>query len=71
MGFLQRINKILDFIFTDMVIKILFVITILLIPVLIIYGNPLYLFLLWVMLELLDYRNRKRKGKEHEEEWKW
>jgi hypothetical protein len=71
MNLFKWINKALDFIFTDTVIKILFVIIILLIPVLLFYGNPLYLFILWVMLELLDYRNRKRKGKDQGEEWKW
>ncbi len=71
MNLLERINRVLDFVFTDKVIKILFVITLLLIPVLLFYGNPLYLLLLWAMLEFLDYRNRKRKGKDQGEEWKW
>ena len=71
MNLVERINRALDFVFTDKVIKILFVITLLLIPVLLFYGNPLYLLLLWAMLEFLDYRNRKRKGKDQEEEWKW
>jgi len=71
MNLLERINRALDFVFTDKVIKVLFVITLLLIPVLLFYGNPLYLLLLWVMLEFLDYRNRKRKGKDQGEEWKW
>ena len=71
MKLLERINRILDFVFTDKVIKILLVITLLLIPVLLFYGNPLYLVLLWVILEFLDYRNRKRKGKDQGEEWKW
>ena len=71
MNLFKRINKALDFVFTDTVIKILSVIMILLIPVLLFYGNPLYLLLLWAMLEFLDYRNRKRKGKDQGEEWKW
>jgi len=71
MNLLERINRALDFVFTDKVIKILFVILILLIPVLLFYGNPLYLLLLWAMLEFLDYLNRKRKGKDQGEEWKW
>jgi hypothetical protein len=71
MKLLERINRILDFVFTDKVIKILLVITLLLIPVLLFYGNPLYLILLWVILEFLDYRNRKRKGKDQGEEWRW
>jgi len=71
MKLLERINRILDFVFTDKVIKILLVITLLLIPVLLFYGNPLYLVLLWVILEFLDYRNRKRKGKDQGEEWRW
>jgi hypothetical protein len=71
MNSLERINRVLDFVFTDKVIKILLVITLLLIPVFLFYGNPLYLLLLWVMLEFLDYRNRKRKGKDQGEEWKW
>jgi hypothetical protein len=61
----------LDFFLTDTVIKILFVITILLIPVFLFYGNPLYLLLLWAILEYLDYRKRQRKGKNQEEDWKW
>ena len=71
MNSLERINRVLDFVFTDKVIKILLVITLLLIPVFLFYGNPLYLLLLWVMLEFLDYRNRKRKGKDQGEEWRW
>ena len=71
MNSLERINRVLDFVFTDKVIKILLVITLLLIPVFLFYGNPLYLLLLWVMLEFLDYRNRKRKGTVQGEEWKW
>ncbi len=71
MNLLESINQALDFVFTDKVIKILLVITFLLIPVLLFYGNPLYLILLWVMIEFLDYRNRKRKGKDQGEEWKW
>jgi hypothetical protein len=71
MKLLEKINRILDFVFTDKVIKILLVITLLLIPVLLFYGNPLYLVLLWVILEFLDYRNRKRKGKDQGEEWRW
>ena len=71
MNLSKRINKALDLVFTDTVIKILFVITILLIPVLLFYGNPFYLLLLWAILEYLDYRNRKLKGKDHGEEWKW
>jgi hypothetical protein len=71
MKLLEMINRILDFVFTDKVIKILLVITLLLIPVLLFYGNPLYLVLLWVILEFLDYRNRKRKGKDQGEEWRW
>ena len=61
----------MDFVFTDNVIKILFVIMILLIPVLLFYGNYFYLLLLWVILEYLDYRNRQRKGKDQGEDWKW
>jgi hypothetical protein len=71
MNLLERINRALDFVFTDKVVKILLVITLLLIPVFLFYGNPLYLILLWVMIEFLDYRNRKRKGKDQGEEWKW
>jgi hypothetical protein len=71
MNLLKRINNSLDFVFTDKVIKILLGITLLLIPVLLFYGNPFYLLLLWVVLEYLDYRNRKRKGKDQGEEWKW
>lgn len=71
MNLSKRINKALDLVFTGTVIKILFVIIILLIPVLLFYGNPIYLFFLWVILEYLDYRNRRRKGKDHGEEWKW
>ncbi|MBN1548349.1 MAG: hypothetical protein JW902_16995 [Syntrophaceae bacterium] len=71
MSIIARINKIMDFIFTDKVIKILFVILLILIPVFLFYGNPLYLILLWAILEFLDYRNRKRKGKGQEEDWKW
>ena len=61
----------MDFVFTDNVIKILFVIMILLIPVLLFYGNYFYLLLLLVILEYLDYRNRQRKGKDQGEDWKW
>lgn len=71
MNLRERINKALDFVFTDKVVKILLVITLLLIPVFLFYGNPLYLILLWVMIEFLDYRNRKSKGKDQGEEWKW
>jgi hypothetical protein len=71
MNLFKMINKVLDFVFTDIVIKILFVIMILLIPVLLFYGNPLYLILLWAFLEYLDYRNRQRKGNDQGEEWKW
>jgi len=71
MNIIKRINRALDLFFTDTVIKILFVINILLIPVFLFYGNPLYLILLWVFLEYLDYRNRKRQGKDHVEDWKW
>jgi hypothetical protein len=71
MNSLERINRVLDFVFTDKVIKILLVLTLLSIPVFLFYGNPLYLLLLWVILEFLDYRNRKRKGKDQGEEWKW
>jgi len=71
MNLFKRINKALDFVFTDNVIKILFVIMILLIPVLLFYGNYFYLLLLWVILEYLDYRNRQRKGKDQGEDWKW
>jgi len=71
MNLLERINRALDFVFTDKVVKILLVITLLLIPVFLFYGNPLYLILLWVMIEFLDYRNRKRKGNDQGEEWKW
>jgi hypothetical protein len=71
MNLLESINRALDFVFTDKVVKILLVITLLLIPVFLFYGNPLYLILLWVMIEFLDYRNRKRKGKDQGEEWKW
>lgn len=68
---IEKFNRTLDLVFTKRVIKILFVIVILLIPVLLFYGNPLYLFLLWVILEFLDYRNRKREGKSQGESWKW
>lgn len=61
----------MDYVFTDIVIKILFVILLLLIPVFLFYGNPLYLVLLWAIFEYLDYRNRKLKGKDQGEEWKW
>ena len=61
----------MDYVFTDIVIKILFVILLLLIPVFLFYGNPLYLLLLWAIFEYLDYRNRKLKGKDQGEEWKW
>ncbi len=71
MNLLESINRALDFVFTDKVVKILLVITLLLIPVFLFYGNPLYLILLWVMIEFLDYRNRKRNGKDQGEEWKW
>jgi len=71
MNIIKRINRALDLFFTDTVIKILFVINILLIPVFLFYGNPLYLILLWAFLEYLDYRNRKRQGKDHVEDWKW
>jgi hypothetical protein len=71
MNLLKKINKGLDFVFTDTVIKILFVIMILLVPVLLFYGNPIYLLFLWAFLEYLDYRNRQRKGKDQVEEWKW
>ncbi|HBH86590.1 MAG TPA: hypothetical protein DDY17_03165 [Syntrophaceae bacterium] len=71
MNLLKSINRILDYVFTDIVIKILFVILLLLIPVFLFYGNPLYLVLLWAIFEYLDYRNRKLKGKDQGEEWKW
>ena len=71
MNLLESINRALDFVLTDKVVKILLVITLLLIPVFLFYGNPLYLILLWVMIEFLDYRNRKRKGNDQGEEWKW
>lgn len=71
MNLLKSVNRILDFVFTDIVIKILFVILLLLIPVFLFYGNPLYLVLLWAILEYLDYRNRKLKGKDQGEDWKW
>jgi len=71
MNLFKRINRILDFVLTDNVIKILFCICILLIPVLLFYGHYFYLILLWVILEYLDYRNSRRKGKDGEEDWKW
>jgi hypothetical protein len=71
MNLLKSINRILDYVFTDIVIKILFVILLLLIPVFLFYGNPLYLVLLLAIFEYLDYRNRKLKGKDQGEEWKW
>jgi len=71
MNLLKRINRAFDFFFTYIVIQILFVIMIFLLPVLLFYGNPLYLLLLWAMLEYLDYRNRRRQGKDQGEDWKW
>jgi hypothetical protein len=71
MNFFKRINSALDFVLTDNVIKILFCITILMIPVLLFYGNFYYLILLWPILEFLDYRKSKLKGKSAGEEWKW
>lgn len=61
----------MDVVLTDTVIKILFCICILLIPVLLFYGNYVYLVLLWVILEYLDYRNSQRKRKNEGEDWKW
>jgi hypothetical protein len=71
MNLFKRINRILDFVLTDNVIKILFCICILLIPVLLFYGHYFYLILIWVILEYLDYRNSRRKGKDGGEDWKW
>jgi hypothetical protein len=71
MNFFKRINSALDFVLTDNVIKILFCLTLLMIPVLLFYGNFYYLILLWPILEFLDYRKSKRKGKNEGEEWKW
>ena len=71
MNLFKRINRILDFVLTDNVIKILFCICILLIPVLLFYGHYFYLILLWVILEYLDYVNSQRKRKDGGEDWKW
>jgi len=71
MNLLKRINNALDLVFTATVIKILFGITILLIPVFLFYGNPLYLLLIWAILEYLDYRKSRHKPITEEKEWKW
>ena len=71
MNIFKKINSILDFVLTDNVIKILFCICILLIPVLLFYGHYFYLILLWVILEYLDYVNSQRKRKDGGEDWKW
>ena len=71
MNIFKRINRTLDIVLTDNVIKILFCITLLFIPVLLFYGHFYYLILLWPILEFLDYRKSKRKGKNAGEDWKW
>jgi len=71
MNLLKRINGILDLVLTDNVIKILFCVCILLIPVLLFYGHYFYLIFLWLILEYLDYVNSQRKRKDGGEDWKW